>query len=116
MDVKHAFSDEERRAIQRYVDGYGARKGKRAKHLPPGLAKKVARADKLWPGWQKECVVGARLPAKVYEQCEPLPPDLVVKLPPTSEPIITVAVGGKVVRLLKATHVILDVFDIHVNL
>jgi hypothetical protein len=42
---------------------------------------------------------------------------LVVKLPAPREPLltVTVAVGGKVVRLVKATREILDVFDVHVR-
>ncbi len=111
-----AFSDEERRVIQGYVERYGAQEGKRARPLPPGLARKAARGGKLPPGWEKKCVRGETMPVAVYEQSRPLPTELVVKLPPPPELTLTVAVDGKIVRLLKATHEIVDVFDVSVKL
>jgi hypothetical protein len=113
-----AFSQEERHTIQGYAERYNALPGKHERHLAPGLAKKAARGRTLPPGWEKKCVPGETLPAEVYAECHPLPPDLVVKLPSPPEPALTVtlAVGGKVVRLLKATREILDVFDVHVRL
>ncbi len=114
VQVKWAFSDEERQVMRTYMQGY-AENGKAAKQLPPGLSKKVARGGKLPPGWQRTCVVGEILPADVYDQCHALPPDLVVKLPPGPEPTLTVTIGGKVVRLLKATREVLDVFDVNIG-
>jgi hypothetical protein len=113
-----AFSDEERQTIQGYAERYNALPGKHERRLPPGLAKKVARGGTLPPGWEKKCVVGETMPTEVYSECHALPAELVVKLPPPPEPAltVTVAVEGKVVRLLKATHEILDVFDVHVRL
>ncbi len=111
------ISEDERRAIKGYVEGYGG-KGKSDKHgkpLPPGLAKKVARGERLPPGWQKKCVVGQVMPAEVYQKTHPVPPELVVKLPPPPPDTVTVTVGGKVVRLAKATLEILDVFDVHLG-
>ena len=110
------FSDAERGQIRQYVQGYSGKGRGKSKNLPPGLAKKVARGESLPPGWQKKCQVGQPMPAEVYEHCRPLPPELVVKLPPAPEPTITVAIGGKVVRLLQATREILDVFDVRVRL
>ncbi len=113
VQVKFAFSDEERRVVRNYVQGYAETDGKRGKQLPPGLAKKVARGGKLPPGWQRKCVVGEIMPPEVYDQCHPLPPEVVVKMPPSPEPTLTVTIGGKAVRLLKATREILDVFDVN---
>lgn len=110
-DVKDGFTAAERSAIQGYVRGYG-----KSKRLPPGLAKKVARGRGLPRGWQKKCVHGEIMPQAVYERCKPLPPELVVKLPPSPAGTVTVAIGGKAVRLVKATLEILDVFDVHVGL
>ncbi|HWX20525.1 MAG TPA: hypothetical protein VN578_11560 [Candidatus Binatia bacterium] len=113
-----AFTDEERQTIQGYAQRYNALPGKHERRLPPGLAKKLARGGRLAPGWEKKCVVGQAVPAEVYAECHPLPSELVVKLPPPPEPAltVTVAVEGKVLRLLKATHEILDVFDVQVKL
>lgn len=115
VQVKWKFSDEERQVVQSYVRNSGEKHGGRAKGLPPGLSKKVARGGKLPPGWQDKCVVGEIMPPVVYEQCHPLPPEVVLKMPPPPEPTLTVTIGGKVVRLLKATREILDVFDVNVR-
>ncbi len=110
------FSAKEVEIIQGYVERYGALPGKQERRLPPGLARKVARGGKLPPGWEKKCMPGETLPPEVYQECRPLPPELVVKLPSPPDLTVTVAVEGKIVRLLEATREILDVFDIHVRL
>ncbi len=108
------FSDDERRKIYGYCQGFGRQEGKHPRSLPPGLAKKLARGGKLPPGWEDRCVPGQVMPVDVYHECHPLPPELTVKLPVPPVGTITVAVGGKVVRLLEATREILDVFNVHV--
>jgi hypothetical protein len=117
-DQRGAFSEEERRTIQVYAERYNALPGKHERRLPPGLAKKVVRGGNLPPGWEKKCVVGETMPTEVYAECHPLPNELVVKLPPPPESAVTVtvAVEGKVVRLVKATREILDVFDLQVRI
>ncbi len=115
VGVKVSISGDERRIIQGYADHpptAGPHHGKKGKDLPPGLSKKVARGGELPPGWQKRCVPGQIMPPEVYRQCQPLPPELVVKLPPPPPGTITVTIGGKVARLAKATLEILDVFDV----
>jgi len=114
IGVKVSITAEERQVIQTYVDSVGgsAKHGKRAKRLPPGLAKKVARGGELPPGWQKKCVRGEIMSDKVYRACHPLPAEVVVKLPPAPAGTILVTINGKVVRLAKATLEILDVFDV----
>ena len=64
------------------------------------------------PGWEKKCVPGATMPKEVYEECHRLPKDVVVKLPPPPPGTILVTIDGKVVRLVKATLEILDVFNV----
>ncbi len=116
VKVDVAISDHERRTIRTYVDDHeprGVFSKRKGKGLPPGLAKKVARGGELPPGWQKHCVVGQIMPVEVYERCHPLPVEVVPKLPPPPPDTVTVTVSGKVVRLIKATHEILDVFDVH---
>jgi hypothetical protein len=108
-----AFSTGERDIIHTYVQSCTvAENGKKPKGLPPGLAKKAARGRELPPGWQKKCVPGQILSADVYKLCQPLPPELVVKLPAPPIGTIHVTIDGKVLRLAKATLEILDVFDI----
>src|SRR5689334_2665464 len=104
----------ERKIIQDYCNGAETKgkKGKKAKSLPPGLAKKVARGGRLPPGWEKKVVVHAIMPPEVFKECHPLPQEIVVKLPAPPVGAITVAVEGKVVRLMEATREILDVFDV----
>ncbi len=109
------FSDEERQTVYGYVDRFGKQEGKHPRSLPPGLAKKAARGGRLPPGWEAKCVRGETMPVEVYEEARPLPKELTVKLPVPPVGTVTVAVGGKVVRLLEATREILDVFDVHVR-
>jgi len=110
------FSPDELRIVDSYLQRQSAPCGKHPRPLPPGLAKKVARGGNLPPGWEKKCGRGERMPPEVYERCHPLPPQLVVKLPAPPESTITVAVDGKIVRLVTATLEILDVFNVNVRL
>jgi hypothetical protein len=112
--VSVVFTSQERDVIYTYVHSCSApdKHGKHGKGLPPGLAKKEARGRELPPGWQHKCVRGAVIPQEVYRHCEPLPQEVVVKLPPPPPNTIVVAVDGRVLRLAKATLEILDVFDV----
>jgi hypothetical protein len=111
VSVNVRIGDHERQVIRTYVEAQNS-KSKKAKGLPPGLAKKVARGGSLPPGWQKKCVRGEIMPPAVYRQCHPLPQEVAVKLPPPPPGTILVAVHGKIVRLIKASREILDVFDV----
>ncbi len=72
----------------------------------------MARGKGLPPGWQKKVTIGQIMPPEVWEVACPLPKDLVIKLPPAPAGTITVAVEGKVVRLLEKTKEILDILDL----
>lgn len=109
------FSEDERQAVHSYCERYGRPEGKHGRPLPPGLAKKLARGGQLPPGWREKCRPGQVMPPEVYQECRPLPRELQVTLPAPPVGTITVAVGGKVVRLMEATREILDVFDVHVR-
>lgn len=109
------FSDNERQVVHGYVDRFGQQEGRHPRSLPPGLAKKMSRGGRLPPGWEAKCVRGQTMPVEVYQECRPLPRELAVKLPVPPAGTVTVAVSGKVVRLLEATREILDVFDVHVR-
>ena len=89
-----------------------SKKPKPDKTPPPGLAKKVARGDKLPPGWQKKIARGEVLPPTVYAQAQPLPEVVIRKLPPPPAGTILVTLDGKVVRLLEATRTIVDVVEL----
>jgi len=114
VKVDFSITTSERKIIQDYCNGAGTKgkKGKKAKSLPPGLAKKVARGGNLPPGWEKKVVVHEIMPPEVFKECHPLPQEIVVKLPAPPVGAITVAVEGRVVRLMEATREILDVFDV----
>ena len=104
----------ERHVIRAHVhDCIGASKGIKPNGLPPGLAKKIAGGRELPPGWQKKCVRGEVLPLEVHKHCQPLPHEIIVKLPPPPPGTVLLAIDGKVVRLAHATREILDVFDVH---
>ena len=51
------------------------------------------------------------MPVEIYRRSEPLPQEVVVKLPPPPPNTILVTVDAKVFRLAKASLEILDVFD-----
>jgi hypothetical protein len=112
--IDFSITVSERKIIQDYCNGAetNGKKGRKAKSLPPGLAKKVARGGRLPPGWEKKVVVREIMPPEVFKECHPLPQEIVVKLPAPPVGAITVAVEGKVVRLMEATREILDVFDV----
>lgn len=105
------ISQRERDVLHDYVQACHATPNR---DLPPGLAKKVARGKGLPPGWQKKMAVGQVCPPDIFKVCQPLPKDLVIKLPPSPVGTITVAVEGKIVRLLEKTKEILDIIDLPV--
>ena len=70
--------------------------------LPPGLQKKVQRGGSLPPGWQENLHKGARIDRSVYDR------GIIIK-PLDAAGLITIRVEGKIIRLLKATHEIVDI-------
>jgi hypothetical protein len=106
--AKITFTAQEREIIHTYVT---SEKSKKGKALPPGLQKKLDRGGELPPGWQKKVVVGQTMPPEVFKVASPLPKELTVKLPPLPVGTITVAVEGKIVRLMEKTREILDVLE-----
>jgi len=73
---------------------------------------KVVPGTKLPPGWQKKIARGEILPETVYKQAQPLPEVVIRKLPPPPAGTILVTLDGTVLRLLEATHTIVDVFEL----
>ncbi len=111
---KLVISAKEREIIQVYVNSQASSGHGDKKHggLPPGLAKKVERGGSLPPGWEKKVAVGQPMPPEVLKVAVPLPKEVVMKLPPSPVGTLTVAIDGKIVRLMEATKTILDVFDV----
>jgi hypothetical protein len=106
------FTPQERQVIEKYVVTEQTKDPKKAKKLPPGLAKKVAQGKSLPPGWQKKLNRGEVISREVYHECAPLPPTLLSKLPPPPSGTVLVTVDGKILRLAEASLTILDVFDL----
>ena len=95
--------------------GKGRGKGpawKREGGLPPGLQKKLDRGGELPPGWQKKLSAGQVMEKAVYEQAEPLPRNVFMTLPPQPRETEIVTIEDKVVRVMKDTRRILDVFGL----
>ncbi|MCW8962261.1 MAG: hypothetical protein OQL16_00600 [Gammaproteobacteria bacterium] len=120
------FTETERRILNEYLrtqgiedddDGDKKKKHKKGKHkkskkqksLPPGLQKKVARGGQLPPGWQKKVARGEVLDAELYEVSEDLPKGILRQLPESPEGTSIRKIEDRVVRILDATGVILDV-------
>lgn len=104
----------EKEIVQQHMVDIRAMQGKKpasGKASPPGAAKKVARSGALPPGWQQKIVRGEVLPPAVYAQAQPLPEVVIRKLPPPPAGTVLVTIDGKLLRLLEATHTILDVFE-----
>jgi hypothetical protein len=109
-----AISESERHVIRAYVFGrVDASKGGKFNGVPQGLARKVSWSNKLPLGWEKHCVRGQVLPSEVHKHCQPLPHDIIVKLPPPPPGTVLLAVDGKVVRVAYPTYEILDLFNVH---
>lgn len=83
-----------------------------AEKLSPGMEKKVSRGGQLPPGWEKRLQKGKPLAPDLYSQAQPVTDAMRVKLPVGPNGSVEVRLEGKIVRLHKATHEILDVFEI----
>jgi len=123
------FTETERRILNEYLrtqgieddddDGDRKKKHKKGKHkkskkqksLPPGLQKKAARGGQLPPGWQKKVARGEVLDADLYEVSKDLPKGILKQLPESPEGTSIRQIEDRVVRILDATGVILDVLS-----
>jgi hypothetical protein len=113
----YTITFQEKRLIRDYCQSTAVTtpRGRTAHKLPPGLAKRIDRGD-LPPGWQKKICVGQVIPEPVLQECAPLPREITVRLPKPPLGTITVAVEGRIVRLMETTHEILDVFELAKNM
>ena len=72
--------------------------------LPPGLQKKVERGGELPPGWKKKLRPGYVLEDEIYRHA-------VIVKPVDSRGLVTVRIEGELVRLMHATHEIVDILS-----
>lgn len=105
------ITDNERNAIHNYYH-HEAEAAPKGKKLNKGMQKRLAKGKGLPPGWQKKMARGEVVPDDVWAVHEPLPPVIISRLPPQPEGVITVRVDTKIVRVIAATKIILDVFDL----
>jgi len=115
------FSNEERSILHEYLrnrvltkhddveNQSKHKKDKKKKALPPGLQKKVARGGQLPPGWQKKVARGEVLEGDLYLLSTVLPTDIIDILPSGPDGTSIRRIEDRVVRIIDATGVILDV-------
>ncbi len=75
-----------------------------AKHgqLPPGLQKRAAEGKGLPPGWRKKLHPGAILDPQIYAHRQ-------VLTGPDYDGLMTIRVDNEIIRLVAATHEIVDI-------
>ncbi|MGD2117965.1 MAG: hypothetical protein PVG66_06385 [Chromatiales bacterium] len=112
------FNKTEKHILGEYLRSHAGQGEKHAgkhpgkqKALPPGLRKKLERGGSLPPGWQKKLARGEVLDAGLYAQSEPLPRMILERLPPAPDGTSIRHIEDRVVRILNATDVILDVLS-----
>jgi hypothetical protein len=118
--VEVVFTSQEREVIERYLksceseerEQHGKKRGWKGRGLPPGLAKKVDQGRGLPPGWERKLEKGSIMSVEVYQQSHSLPPELTVQLPVPPVGTVTIALDGRIVRLIRATREILDVLEV----
>lgn len=72
--------------------------------LPPGLQKKAERGGELPPGWKKKLRRGYVLEDAIYNHA-------VIVQPVDRNGLVTVRIEGELVRLVHATHEIVDILS-----
>jgi len=109
----YAITTPEKRIIRDYVQQTAVTtpRGRTSHKLPPGLAPQIMRAD-MPPNWEKKLKRGEVLPNVVVQESQPLPRELTAKLPTGPKGSVMIGTDGKVIRMMAATHEILDVFDL----
>ncbi|MGJ8652134.1 MAG: hypothetical protein ACSHX8_02560 [Opitutaceae bacterium] len=112
-DEKNAnahFSDEERKALESWQKG-NTKSKKSKKSLPPGLQKKVARGGELPPGWKKKLEIGSVLDPELEKEAQPLPEEILKRLPKTPEGTEIIKIGDEVIRIFENSGEIIDILS-----
>lgn len=76
----------------------------KVKSLPLGLEKNMERGKGLPPGWQKKLKVGGIIEPNVYKEAK-------IIVPVDKDGLLTVEVGGKLVKLRDKTKEIIEILD-----
>jgi hypothetical protein len=111
VDTGHAqivIDDHERRLLRDYYHA-----GTSVQPLNKGMQKRLEKGKGLPPGWQKKLVRGRPITADVWAWHEPLPYEVLRRLPPQPDGVITVRIDNDIVRVIAATQVLLDVFGLY---
>jgi len=95
------FNDNDRKTYKEYY-GKENKASNKKKDLPPGLQKKVANGGSLPPGWQKKVEAGQVFDSELRGYAYRSPYN-------SPKGTSTYILENKVVRVLDATNVILDV-------
>ncbi len=107
------FSPAERHLIRTYLTEQNRQtRNEKARNLPYGLQKKVARGKALPPGWQQKVVIGRSLDYQIYRYGLPLPQDLLTKLPPGPTGSQIIQVEDNIIRMNTTTRKVLDIFNL----
>ena len=93
------FGNSEARLIQEWF-----RSPRNLEGLPPGLA----RSENLSPGLEKQLVRNGRLPPGLQKKIQPLPKDLLSRLPKPPDGVELVIVAGRVLAVHVQSAKILD--------
>lgn len=108
-----AKSDKAKKGKKEELSGFSTQeRGIIRSTLPPGLQKKLAKGKQLPPGWAKKVRVGERFPAQYLEYVEPVPVTIIKQLPPIRPTEEIVRVENKIIKIVKATQLIIDVFEL----
>lgn len=107
VQAKKPGADNDDEAFGKQEQGMGKQKS-----LPPGLQKKLDRGGELPPGWQKKLERGQVLDVEVEKQAKPVTRTIFGRLPKGAEDTEDLQVEDRVVRVLKDSRRIVDVFNI----
>jgi len=88
------------------------KKVKKQKQLPRGLQKKVDRGGELPRGWQKKLVKGEVIDPDVLRQAKIVTTSDYSKYPYKTQDSEVYKVQDKIIKVMKATNVIIDVLDL----
>jgi hypothetical protein len=110
----NVITPEEKKMIKKYLKEVSAEKKNKVKKksLPPGLAKKLARGGTLPPGWQMKVARGEVMDYEVYNNASTLPEELLRKLSSIPEGTVLLQVGNKIVKVIEASRIIVDLFEL----
>ncbi len=88
-------------------------KQQKAKQLPKGLQKKLKRGGELPPGWRDKLIVGTKVDSRVLDNARVVYTSDYSKTDYKTPGTQVYKVNDKIIKVLSATNVILDVLDLN---